>query len=163
MAGCVPNSVSNDDNKFQFGGRSEFFLDNLRLGGAIVFNDSDASDKQLFSVFGGYVYENFTLLGDFTLVQHNSDTDPLLNPDERIVLLEANWHIKQGHNLKLTEEYHDPNINLKEDHRVRHSVIYEYTPFANLQIRFGVRIQNAPPQLPEKNTDLAFIQTHFYF
>ena len=36
------NSVSNDDDKFQWGGRSEFFIDRYRVGGAIVINDGDA-------------------------------------------------------------------------------------------------------------------------
>ena len=157
------NSVSNDDNKFQLGGRSEFFVGNARFGGALVYNDSDVSDRQIISVFGGYTFGNITLLGEVTQVQQEAVVEGGLDLDQQIGLIEANWRISTGHNLKLTEEYHDPDIDLDEDHRVRHSVVYEYTPFSHLQLRFGLRIQNSPPQNPQDDIDTLFIQTHFYF
>lgn len=157
------NAVSNNDDKFLLGARSEFVFENTRLGAALVKNDSDDSDKTMLSLFGGYVWESLTFLAEF--VQTNNQSNNVQSPDfdERIALIEANWKISPGHNLKLTEEYYDPDIDLKEDHLVRHSVVYEYTPMANIQLRFGYRSKQTPPQLSTLETDVLFVQSHFYF
>jgi hypothetical protein len=78
-------------------------------------------------------------------------------------LIELNYDIKQGHNFKLTSEFHDPDDNLEEEHEIRHSIIYEYTPFSNVQLRFGYRTKEAPPLREQQNSQRIFIQTHFYF
>jgi len=157
------SSVANDDNKFQYGVRAEYFLDELRLGGAVVFNDGDEVDKNIFSLFAGYHWDKVTIIGEIDSVTHNNNDSNLADLTELIGLIELNYAAKQGHNVKLTGEYYDPDDNLREDHRTRYSIIYEYTPYSNIQLRFGYRDREAPPQLPEQNIEKLFIQTHFYF
>lgn len=161
------NSVSNDDDKFQFGTRAEFYLDDIRLGGAFVLNDGEQEQRQIISLFVGYHWRNFTLMGEVDSISLDIRNNNLnaTNQDltELVGLLELNYELGQGHNLKVTGEFHDPDDDLDEDQEVRHSIIYEYTPFSNIQVRFGYRSREAPPQQATRNIDSAFIQTHFYF
>jgi len=78
-------------------------------------------------------------------------------------LIEANWLIRQGHNLKITGEYYDPNRNVSNDQRTRWSLVYEYTPIQFLQLRGGVRYSDGIPQLESEHTRVYFIQLHGYF
>jgi len=157
------NAVTNDDNKFQLGSRAEFYFDEFRVGGAAVFNDGDEVDRRIFSLFAGYHWEQFTLMGEVDSISLQSQLDSSQDLTEIVGLVELNYDLMQGHNLKLTSEYHDPDNDLDEDHQVRNSIIYEYTPYSNIQLRFGFRLQEAPPQNLRQNSDKVFIQTHFYF
>lgn len=157
------SSVVNNDNKFQFGVRAEYFLDELRVGGAIVFNDGDEVDKNIFSLFAGYHWNKVTLIGEVDLIEHKNNNGNLEDITELVGLIEFNYEAKPGHNIKLTSEYYDPDDNLSEDQRTRNSLIYEYTPFSNIQLRFGYRDRDAPPQFPQQNLEKLFVQTHFYF
>ncbi len=156
------NAVSNDDNQFMLGARGEFWIDNVRVGGAVAHNARDDSERTMYSVFSGYRYEQIIFLGEVTLISNQGNIATPEN-DEVVALVEANWLIAQGHNLKVTEEYYDPNNDIDEDHRVRHSLIYEYTPIPSLQLRFGLRNKEAPRQFTSEQTDTFFVQSHFYF
>lgn len=155
--------VSNDDDKFQLGARGEFFLDSWRLGGALVNNSSNDFDQSIISIFAGYTFKSLTFLAEVVDIEKQSNIELQDDKKIRVALLEANWKVASGHNLKLTEEFHDPDANREEDHRVRHSLIYEYTPWAYFQIRTGLRFKESPPQNQVEETDKFFIQTHFYF
>jgi len=157
------NSVTNDDNKFQLGARAEFYLDELRLGGAAVFNDGDEVEREIFSIFAGYHWGKISLLAEVDSVILNSNIDEQQDLTELVGLIELNYDLMQGHNLKLTSEYHDPDDDLNENHEVRHSLLYEYTPYSNIQLRFGFRSQEAPPLDVRRNSDKFFLQTHVYF
>src|SRR5204863_91185 len=43
-------------------------------------------------------------------------------------LVEADWAIARGHNLKITAEYLDPNRRVPHDQQTRWSLLYELTP-----------------------------------
>lgn len=157
------NSVTNDDNKFQLGSRGEFYLGEFRIGGAAVFNDGEEVDRQILSLFAGYHWGKFTLMGEIDSITFKSDLSTVQDLTELVSLIELNYDLMQGHNLKVTSEYHDPDDDLDEDHQVRNSLIYEYTPYSNIQMRFGFRLQDAPPQNTRQNSEKIFLQTHFYF
>lgn len=161
------NSVSNDDNKFQLGTRAEFYFDEFRIGGAFVFNDGEQGDRQILTIFAAYHWNDFTLMGevDSVSVKSPNDLNNLGSPTltELVGLIELNYEIGKGHNMKITGEFYDPDNDLDEDQDIRHSIIYEYTPYSNIQLRFGYRKREAPPQQLDQNVNQAFVQTHFYF
>ena len=157
------SAVTNQDNKFLFGSRAEFFLDEFRIGGAYTLNNGDLEDKHILAIFSGYHWNKMTLLAEVDSILIENSDGSVADINQLIGLVEVNYEVKQGHNVKLTSEYYDPNDDLKEDHRVRHSLIYEYTPISNIQLRFGARDSGAPPQFPEQNEERFFVQTHFYF
>ncbi|WP_144394189.1 hypothetical protein [Pleionea sediminis] len=157
------NAVENNNDRFQIGARTEWFLGKFRVGGAIIANDSIDIERIMYSMFAGYVYESLTFLAEIVTIDQQTFEPAFIDEQQDIALFEVNWLINPGHNLKFTEEFYDPDKNLNEDHFVRHSLVYEFTPTANVQIRGGFRINEAPPQELRENGERIFAQLHFYF
>jgi len=63
----------------------------------------------------------------------------------------------------LTSEYLDPDVDIDENERNRHSLVLEYTPFTHMQLRAGLRMGDDIPQRDEGNFTDIFLQTHMYF
>jgi hypothetical protein len=78
-------------------------------------------------------------------------------------LLEANWLIRKGQNLKLTAEYYEPDLDVDEDEQNRLSIVWEFAPFEFLQLRAGARAYDGIPQNSLQNRTEAFVQLHGYF
>ncbi len=78
-------------------------------------------------------------------------------------LLEADWMIAPGNNLKLTFEPFDPDRDVPGNRQSRLSFVYELTPVQFLQIRAGVRDYNGPRGIDAENTNLWFVQLHGFF
>ena len=78
-------------------------------------------------------------------------------------LLEGNWRILKGHNLKVTAEYYDPDRSVRENQQTRYSAVYEYTPLPFLQLRAGYRHNFGIPQNNAQHQQLTFIEVHGYF
>ena len=78
-------------------------------------------------------------------------------------LLEANWLVQPGHNLKLSLEYLEPDDDVEEDEQNRASLVWEYAPLQLVQLRTGVRLRDGIPQNPAQNADRLFVQMHAWF
>ena len=78
-------------------------------------------------------------------------------------LVEANWALARGHNLKITGEYLDPNRRVAHDAQTRWSLLYELTPVQFVQLRAGVRYSDGIPQLDSEHARLYFIELHGFF
>jgi hypothetical protein len=78
-------------------------------------------------------------------------------------LLEGDWLIASGNNLKLTFERFDPNRNTHGDNQTRWSLVYELTPVQFVQLRAGVRDYYGPASIPSQRTKLFFVQLHGFF
>ena len=78
-------------------------------------------------------------------------------------LLEGDWRLRKGHNLKLTAEYQDPDRSLRNDQQTRYSIVYEYTPLPFLQLRAGYRHYFGIPQNNAQNQQLVLLELHGYF
>ena len=74
-----------------------------------------------------------------------------------------NWGIRNGHNLKLTGEYYDPDRDVDEDEQNRWSLVYEYTPLPFVQLRAGYRRYEGIPQNDLQNRKLTFLELHGFF
>jgi len=57
----------------------------------------------------------------------------------------------------------DSDRDIAENEQTRFSLIAEYTPFSNIQLRLGLRLKQDIPQKPQQNYDVIFLQSHFYF
>jgi hypothetical protein len=100
-------------------------------------------------------------LGEVDVVDDHST--PTQSGRQLATLLEANWRIAQGHNLKLTDEYLDPNRSVSNDAQTRYSLVYEMTPIQYLQIRTGFRWFDGIPQAPSEHLKTGFIELHGFF
>jgi hypothetical protein len=132
-----------------------------RVGASFNLNEADTGDRQMQNVFFGLRTGPVVWLAEADLI-----TDDLPSGAEQDViatLVEGNWLFRQGHNLKVSYDYFDPNDDLDEDHQVRWSLLWEYTPMQFLQSRIGVRIYDGIPQIDTQNRDEYFAELHGFF
>jgi hypothetical protein len=78
-------------------------------------------------------------------------------------LAEANIALKRGHNLKLTLEHFDPDLDVSEDQQNRLSMVWEYFPVQFVQTRLGYRRYDGIPQNPVQNREQMFVELHLLF
>lgn len=132
-----------------------------RAGVSLNANDSDAGDRQMQNVFFGLRTGPLVWLAELDFI---SDEVPAAPSQDAIAgLLEGNWLFRKGHNLKVSYEYLDPNDSISEDHQVRWSLLWEYTPMQFLQGRLGARFYDGIPQVDVQNRDEFFIELHGFF
>lgn len=156
--------LTNDDKRMQYLGRIEYLHGNWRVGASAIVNDAELGQRRMFNVFGGFNWLGFTFLAE---ADHIADESVSFVPDtyqkQRVGLFEINRELTKGVNLKFTTEYLDPDSNIAENQRTRNSLLVEYTPFSNLQLRVGLRKGEDIPQRVEDNYRDFFAQLHFYY
>ncbi len=132
-----------------------------RAGVSFNRNNSAAGDRQMQNVFMGLRTGPVVWLAELDFI---SDDLPGGSSRDAIAgLIEGNWLYRKGHNLKVSYGYLDPNDNISEDHQVRWSLLWEYTPIQFLQGRFGVRLYDGVPQASIQNRDEFFAEIHGFF
>jgi len=132
-----------------------------RIGAATALVQSSAGDRQAYGLFGGTTTGPVAWLGEVDLI--SDDGYPEGRRRQLATLLEANWLVRQGHNLKFTSEFLDPDLKISNDYKVRYSLVYEYTPIAFVQLRAGYRSHGGIPQNNFDNRRQAFIELHGLF
>jgi hypothetical protein len=132
-----------------------------RVGASFNFNEADAGDRQMQNVFFGLRTGPVVWLAEADLV--TDDLPSGAEQDAIATLVEGNWLFRQGHNLKASYDYFDPNDDVDDDHQVRWSLLWEYTPMQFLQSRIGVRIYDGIPQINAQNRDEYFAEIHGFF
>jgi hypothetical protein len=78
-------------------------------------------------------------------------------------LIEADWQFARGNNLKITDEFLNPNREVGHGEQTRWSFVYELTPVQFVQLRGGVRLSDGIPQAPGEHTRLYFLELHGFF
>lgn len=132
-----------------------------RAGVSFNFNDTDAGDRQMQNLFFGLRTGPIVWLAEADLI--TDDLPSGAGRDAIAGLIEGNWLYRQGHNLKVTYEYFDPDDDVSEDHQVRWSGVWEYTPIQFLQARIGARIYDGVPQSDLQNRKEYFAEIHGFF
>jgi hypothetical protein len=140
-----------------------------RLGGAANYNDagSDGS-KSAFALFGGLRTGKIDWLAQAEYVDNNnlasaSGGAPTGSVQEIATLVEANWGFARGNNLKITDEFLNPNRRVGNGEQTRWSFVYELTPIQFVQLRAGARIYDGIPQDNAQHTRFYFIELHGFF
>jgi hypothetical protein len=129
-----------------------------RLGLAGTSETSSAGDRRMTGLFAGLRTGPIAWLAEGDLVHDDS-----LKRSEVAGLLEGDWRVRKGHNLKLTAEYMDPDRAVRNNQQTRYSFVYEYTPIPFLQFRAGYRHNFGIPQNDTQNQQLTFLELHGYF
>ena len=132
-----------------------------RVGGSISSNNADGGDRQMQNIFAGVRTGPLSWLFEVDLI--NDEVPGSSDADAIAGLIEANWRMRRGHNLRFSYDYFDPDNDLSEDHQVRYSVVWEYTPMQFLQGRVGARIYDGVPQVDAQNRDEFFVELHGFF
>lgn len=132
-----------------------------RAGVAAHDDDSPFARRKILGVFGGLRTGPVEWLGEIDGVEN--EWAPLNGVRQAAGLVEADWLIRAGNNLKLTLERFDPNRNAHDNNQTRVSVVYELTPVQFVQLRAGVRDYDGPRGIDAQNSKLFFIQLHLFF
>ncbi len=141
--------------------RAEHVRSVWRLGASFNHNHTDQGNRQMQGVFAGVRTGPIAWLGEADYLK-----DETLGPTERkqwVGLIEGNWLMTRGQNLKLTAEYFDPDTDVDEDEQNRFSLLWEYFPFQFMQLRVGARLYDGIPQNDLQNRKIYFAQVHGYF
>lgn len=149
-----------DDGK-QVTGQIVFVDSRWRLGFASSFNQSDAGDRAAYGLFGGLRTGPVAWLAEVDMVV--DDGFPEGTRDLMSALLEADWAVRRGHNLRLAAEWFEPDREVDNDEQTRWSVVYEYSPIQFLQIRGGARLYDGIPQNDLQNRTSLFLELHGFF
>ena len=119
------SSSGNDDENFQYTSRIETFHPNWRLGASAVLNDSEAGDRTMYNVFAGANWLGFTFLAELDRIEDSSSVNAFGSSTLQTAgLFEVNKELGPGINLKLTEEFLDP------DDDIEHHIELEVTRLA---------------------------------
>ena len=134
--------------------------DRWRLGAGASYNDSSTQRSTAGSLFGGLRTGPVSWLAEADLV--NSRPSGQGERQMAAALLEANWLVRRGANLKLTAEVLNPDRSQGSNLRTRYSVVAEYTPLQYVQLRLGARwMDDHSTQYQADNQ--AFLEVHAYF
>jgi len=132
-----------------------------RIGAATAQVSSSAGNRQSYGAFAGTNTGPVTWLAELDFV--SDDGYPEGRRRQMASLLEANWLVRKGHNLKLSSEWLDPDRRVPHDDKVRYSLVYEYTPIGFLQLRAGYRWFGGIPQNAFDNRRMTFVELHGMF
>lgn len=141
--------------------RGSYVQTKWRLGASLNYNDVDNAERSMANIFAGVKTGKVSWLAEVDFVNSKGFVDG--SRKQIIGLLEANFWARQGHNVKLSYEFFDPDDTLDEDERNRYSLVWEHFPMQFLQVILGIRINDGIPQNDLQNTEEAFLQLHTYF
>jgi hypothetical protein len=156
----VPASGAGAKAGHQITGQAVYVQPIWRVGLATSLTQSDAGNRRVAGAFAGLRTGPVGWLGEIDVVRDESF------PGGRTLaagLIEADWRIRRGQNLKLTAESYDPDRAVREDQQARYSIVYEFTPIPFLQFRAGYRRYRGIPQSNVENQRLTFLELHGYF
>lgn len=138
--------------------RSEHVAGRWRVGVSVNHNDTDAGDRGMQGLFAGVRTGPVVWLAEIDRIDDDSFA---VGRTMNVALLEANWKLRQGHNLKLTAERADLDDGATE--RTRFSALYEYTPWPFVQLRGGLRSYDGITTVDFENRTVVFLQVHGFY
>jgi hypothetical protein len=148
----------------QYTGQLQLVESGWRAGVAVNLNDASPSGTRTTSgIFAGLDTGPVAWLAQAELVDdHSLPTGSLRTAAG---LLEADWLLVRGNNLKITLEQLAPDLSvpLRRNGERRLSIVYELTPVQFVQLRTGVRLLDGIPQADTEHEQLYFIELHGFF
>jgi len=146
-----------DDGK-QASLRLAHFQRNWQVGVSANHNNTDTGERTMAGVFVGVNTGPVTWLAEWDRID---DDFVSISGEQDLALVEANYLVAQGHNLKFTAEARQFDDD-RED-RNRYSFVWEYFPLPYTQFRVGARQLDSDDDTPALNAEEAFAQLHVFF
>jgi len=138
-----------------------YVLPRWRLGASYNKNPDPRGDREMAAVFAGWKTGPIAWLAELDFI---TDQIPANGSNHTYAsLLEGNWRIHKGHNLKVTYEFLNPSNHQASDEQERYSAVWEYSPIQFVQSRVGIRRYNGIPAIPASNRNEWFVELHVYF
>lgn len=145
-----------DDGKL-LSGRFAFVHPHGQLGLSAYNNNTDTVDRTMFGIFAGFNTGPLSWLLEYDWIEDENGVDE----EQSAALIEANWLLAKGHNLKITLE--SQNFDGVVEDRSRGSLVYEYFPWTFAQIRIGLRVRDSDDLNEFYSSEEAFLQLHAFF
>jgi hypothetical protein len=139
---------------------ASYVLARWRIGVSYNFNNAELGDREMRGMFAGIKTGPIAWLTELDRITDDAGSGEL---SRTASLIEANWRLHKGANLKVSYEHFDPDQSIDGDARSRWSAVWERFPFQTLQLRLGVRSYAGTAALPQSNRNEAFAQLHVYF
>jgi hypothetical protein len=131
-----------------------------RLGASASSNNAELGDRDMYGVFAGVRTGPVSWLAELDRVTDDVAEGDL---DQDVTLLEADWRLAKGHNLKIAYEWHDPDNAASENELERYSFVWEYSPIQLKQVLIGGRAYIGVPAVAATNRDALVAELHVYF
>ena len=129
----------------------------FRLGSSYSTNkDAQGVKTVIYGVNGGAQFGCVGILAEADVIDDST-------VKQRVSILEFNFLLSRGNNLKFSYEYHDPDLAIFENARTRYSLVYESFLNQFTQFRAGFRDNRGIPQNPGFNSNLYFLELHLFF
>jgi hypothetical protein len=145
----------------QSSGQLSYVQSLWRLGVAANFNAQSGGNKTAAGLFGGLRTGPISWLAQAELTKDESIANG--QGKQLATLLEANWLIAPGNNLKVTDEFLNPNRAVPNGERTRWSLVYEFSPIQFVQLRAGLRYYDGIPQDNSEHQRQYFAELHGFF
>jgi len=157
--GTAGGAVTGDGK--QYSSQLSYVESIWRAGVAANRNDQSGGAKSAYGVFGGLRTGPISWLAQ---VEATDDLSIANGQGKQLAtLVEANWLIARGNNLKITDEFLNPNRAVPNGEETRWSLVYELTPIQFVQIRAGFRWNDGIPQDNSEHGRLYFVELHGFF
>lgn len=147
-----------DDGKL-FSTRGALIRPGWQAGVSVLHNNTDQGRRAVAGVFLGLRTGLASWLAEYDHIDDEDSEEA--GSEQGAALVETNLELRQGHNLKLTAEgrfFDDDRAD-----RYRYSAVYEYSPWAFIQFRLGLRARDSDDADPVLNDERAFLQLHAFF
>jgi hypothetical protein len=148
------------DDEDQVSATAAYVQPTWRVGASVNASEDAVGERDMQSVFAGLKTGPISWLAELSLIK---DTEPSGEHEFYATLLEGNWRLRKGHNLKVGYEFLEPDRDRDEDQQERYSLVWEYSPVQFVQSRVGVRRYNGIPNIAVSNRDEMFAELHVYF
>jgi hypothetical protein len=155
---AVIDGVSGADDTLS--GSAVYVQPRWRVGASVNTSEDAFGTRTMQSVFGGFKTGPIAWLAELSLI---NDEAPAGDNDSYATLLEGNWRLRKGHNIKVGYEFLEPDEDRDEDQQERYSFVWEYHPIQFVQTRAGIRRYNGIPNIASSNRDEIFAELHVYF
>lgn len=131
-----------------------------RLGLSANRNDSDAVERTMYGLFAGLRTGPVSWLLEIDRIEDDPAT--LVETDQDLAFIEANWKLARGNYLKFGFESRSHSGSAFMDSS-RYVVEYQWYPVAFAHLRAGLRMNDNDDPAPVLNADEAFVQLHVFF
>ena len=153
--------AGSQSGKDQMSLSATYFVSRWRIGASVNQNNDPLGDRNMLGVFAGFRTGPISWLAEVDFIE---DKVPNGRDNEIMAtIVEGNWRIRKGHNLKVSYDFVDPSDGGSEDELERYSILWEYSPIQLLQTRVGFRAYNGVPTQPSTNRDEIFLEAHVFF
>jgi hypothetical protein len=142
---------------------ASYVLPRWRVGASVNVNHDPLGDRDMQALFAGFKTGPIAWLAELDFI---TDKVPTGGSDRTYAsLIEGNWRLKKGHNLKVGYEFLDPGNLAGGDGQERYSVVWEHAPMQLVQVRAGMRLynDNARSSSSFTNRNEMFAELHVYF